>query len=127
MRLLLDTNALIRALTAPHTLSRTARRAIEEEAEAVFVPVVAFWEVAIKHRVGKLPLSAAEAQSGATRTGFRTLGIEPSHLRHLQRLPLNPHRDPFDHLIVAQALAESLTLVTADRDLARYGADLLLG
>ncbi len=118
---------MIRALTAPRSLSPAARRAIEEEAQAVFVPIPAFRGVAIKHRVGKLELSVAEAQAGAARSGFRTLGIEPEHLRHAETLPQSDHSDPFDHLIVAQALAEGLTLVTSDRALARHGADILLG
>lgn len=93
----------------------------------MFVPVAGFREIAIKHRVGTLPLSVAEAQAGAARAGFRALGIEPRHLQRRETLPRSDHRDPFGHRIVAQALAEGLTLVTADRDLARCGAETLLG
>ena len=111
MRLLLDTNALLWLLAGDPRLGTQARQEVEAAAELV-VSAASLWEIAIKVSIGKLaalpglPAVLAEA-------GVRRLGIEEEHLRRLESLPWH-HRDPFDRLLVAQAQAEALTVLTAD-------------
>ena len=111
MRLLLDTNALLWLLAGDPRLGAQARREVEAAAELV-VSAASLWEIAIKVSIGKLaalpglPAVLAEA-------GVRRLGIEDEHLRRLESLPWH-HRDPFDRLLIAQAQAEALTVLTAD-------------
>ena len=111
MRLLLDTNALLWLLAGDPRLGAQARREVEAAAELV-VSAASLWEIAIKVSIGKLaalpglPAVLAEA-------GVRRLGIEDEHLRRLESLPWH-HRDLFDRLLIAQAQAEALTVLTAD-------------
>ena len=111
MRLLLDTNALLWLLAGDPRLGAQARREVEAAAELV-VSAASLWEIAIKVSTGKLaalpglPAVLAEA-------GVRRLGVEDKHLRRLESLPWH-HRDPFDRLLIAQAQAEALTVLTAD-------------
>jgi PIN domain nuclease of toxin-antitoxin system len=111
VRLLLDTNALLWLLAGDPRLGAQARREVEAAAELV-VSSASLWEIAIKVSIGKLaalpglPAVLAEA-------GVRRLGIEDEHLRRLESLPWH-HRDPFDRLLIAQAQAEALTVLTAD-------------
>ena len=111
MRLLLDTNALLWLLAGDPRLGPQARHEVEAAAELV-VSAASLWEIAIKVSVGKLAalpgLPAVLAESAV-----RRLGIEDEHLRRLESLPWH-HRDPFDRLLIAQAQAEALTVLTAD-------------
>lgn len=124
MRLLLDTHALLWWLAGDAALSPAARAAIAEETNAVFVSAVSLWEITTKHRLGKLALSAAllsDLPGVVTDQGF--LGL-PISLRHAQRagdLP-GPHRDPFDRMLVAQAILDDLVLVSNERPFDAYGA-----
>jgi PIN domain nuclease of toxin-antitoxin system len=111
VRLLLDTNALLWLLAGDPRLGAQARQQVDTAAELV-VSAASLWEIAIKVSIGKLaalpglPAVLAEA-------GVRRLGIEDEHLRRLESLPWH-HRDPFDRLLIAQAQAEALTVLTAD-------------
>ncbi len=125
MRLLLDTHALLWWLLDDPALPAAPRRAIER-AEAVFVSAASVWEVAIKQRLGKLPeltLGVAELPALIRESRFLPLAVDDRHAAAVATLPLH-HRDPFDHLLIAQALTERLTLVTRDRQFAAYGVTL---
>jgi PIN domain nuclease of toxin-antitoxin system len=125
VRLLLDTHALLWWLLDDPALPAAPRRAIER-AEAVFVSAASVWEVAIKQRLGKLPelgFGVAELPGLIRESRFLPLAVEDRHAAAVAALPLH-HRDPFDHLLIAQALAEQLTLVTRDRQFAAYGVRL---
>lgn len=123
--LLLDTSALIRIAMKPDLLAAPARQAIEE-AESLKVSIVSLWEVALKHRIGKLPLDLARAEEVIRLAGASQLSLLPQHLAALKHLPLRPdHQDPFDHMLLAQALHEGLTLVTSDRRMHGYGVPTL--
>jgi len=126
MRLLLDTNALIWLLNDPQRLSTSTADSIEDDSTELWCSVVSVWEVAIRHGIGKLGLSAARALSGIQDTGAEVLALKPEHLLALQGLPrVERHNDPFDHIMLAQAMHEGLTLVTSDRRLAEYGIPIL--
>ena len=111
MRLLLDTHVLI-WWDSGARMSREATDAIRE-ADQVYVSAVTAWEIAIKASLGRIETSRSTTVA-VVESGFEELPIRLSHAEHLERLPQH-HRDPFDRMLVAQAKAEGLTLVTRDR------------
>ncbi len=123
MRLLLDTHIML--WWGDGTGLRPQTIALIEEAEQVCVSAVTGWEVAIKSSLGKLRTGRTVSQAMAA-SGFIEL---PVHLRHAELVATLPwhHRDPFDRLLVAQALQEGLTLVTRDRIFERYEVPVILG
>lgn len=125
MRLLLDTHALLWWLLDDAELPPSARKAIER-ADAVLVSAASIWEVAIKQRLGKLPelaIGAAELPALIRESGFLPLPIDLRHAAAVAALPLH-HRDPFDHLLIAQARIEDLALVSRDPAFGAYGVTL---
>ena len=119
MRLLLDTHVLLWTLADDPRLRRNARAAIESASEIHF-SVASCWEIAIKAGIGRLDADVAEIRRVANHCGFIELPVLGEHVEALQALrPL--HRDPFDRLLVAQALTEPLRLLTHDPQVARYG------
>ena len=116
MRLLLDTHIYLWALSG--TLKPAVRRLIEG-ADEVFVSAASIWEVAIKAKLGKLDADPREVAAAIEPSGFTELPIHAAHAAAVADLALH-HSDPFDRLLVAQALAEPLRLVTADPNLAKY-------
>lgn len=122
MRLLLDTHALLWWLLDDPALPGRARRAIEK-AEVVYVSSASVSEIAVKQRLGKLPersLSVAELPELIAQCRFAPLPITDRHAAGVAALP-HHHRDPFDHLLIAQSQAEKLVLVTRDERFATYG------
>ncbi|HTT85665.1 MAG TPA: type II toxin-antitoxin system VapC family toxin [Rhizomicrobium sp.] len=122
MRLLLDTHALIWCATDNANIGPKAREIIVDPANEVFVSIVSFWEMAIKLRAGKLiDPDLGEVMIAATGLGIGVLQLSLAHVRELLRLPVHPdHGDPFEHQIIAQAIAEDFVLLTNDRNAARY-------
>jgi PIN domain nuclease of toxin-antitoxin system len=123
LRLLLDSNAYIWSITRPSGLSPTARQAIEDAENQRFVSVACLWEMTIKRSVGKLDLPG-NYMDGVDHIAATLLPITVPHLRQVQLLPLH-HRDPFDRMMIAQALEDDLTIVTRDRAFRAYGVPLL--
>ena len=121
MRLLLDTHALI-WWDAGVGLRRAAERAIRD-ADQVYVSAVSGWEVVIKVSLGRLRTKRLVADA-LTQSGFEELPVRLHHAEILARLPWH-HRDPFDRMLVAQALADDLTIVTRDREIPRYGVRVI--
>jgi PIN domain nuclease of toxin-antitoxin system len=124
MRLLLDTHAFLWWVEDAPGLSRKARRAIADPENECLVSIASCWEMAIKLRLGKLRLATpferfVPEQMAANQ--FRLLEIGFRHVARVALLPLH-HRDPFDRLLIAQALDEELACVSADRVFERYGA-----
>jgi len=117
-QLLLDTHVALWALSSPSVLSPTLRTAIEDPRNTVLVSAVSVWEVAIKQAAGKLtaPTGFAEECRGA---GFDPLDITFEHATAAGALPMY-HADPFDRMLIAQAIAECLELVSKDRVFAEY-------
>lgn len=122
MRLLLDTNALLWFLAGSGRLRRAARAAVED-ADVVFVSVASLWEATIKASLGRLSLPA-DLGAATSDQGMRRLDICDAHLARLTSLPLH-HRDPFDRLLIAQAQAEGLTVVTSDSSFGQYDVQVL--
>ncbi len=122
MRLLLDTNVFLWWRADDRRLSEASRTAIAG-AEAVFVSAATAWEAAIKAALGRL-VYPDTIEAGVEASGFEKLGITLAHAERAGALPRH-HADPFDRMLVAQALAEGLTLVTNDRTLRRYGVSIL--
>jgi PIN domain nuclease of toxin-antitoxin system len=121
-RLLLDTHALLWFVANDAALSVSARSLIES-ADEVFVSVASAWELAIKVSLGKLSLDAPSAETffedQMRANGFTYLPIAPAHVFRAAALPVH-HRDPFDRLLIAQALIEGLSFVTRENFVA-YG------
>jgi PIN domain nuclease of toxin-antitoxin system len=118
---LLDTHALLWWLADDGRLPPGARRAIKDPAAIAYVSAGSVWEIAIKRSLGKLELP--DSWYAATFRDFAELPITSDHARRAGELPPH-HRDPFDRILVAQALAEGLMLVTADPAFARYGVQV---
>lgn len=123
VRLLLDTHVLLWSLAEPERLSPPALQALAARGARVVVSVVNFWEIAIKQSRGRL---AAPADLGDIIRGFghEILPIRETHAWKVRDLP-HHHRDPFDRMLVAQAMVEGLTLITQDRQLAAYDVPVL--
>ena len=119
MRLLLDTHALLWSMTDDPRLGAKARALISDPANLVLVSMACLWEIAIKVRLGKLEADLDEIDSAIDAQGFDRLDIALPHLQALATLPTH-HRDPFDHLLIAQAQSEQLTFVTNDRHASLY-------
>ncbi len=122
MRLLLDTHVFLWWRDDSRRLKTSARRAIAE-AQIVFVSAATAWEAAIKAALGRLQIPDT-VEAGVIDSGFEKLPIGFSHAESAARL-LPHHADPFDRMLVAQAKAEGLTLVTHDRRLAPYEIEIL--
>lgn len=87
----------------------------------MLVSAVSLWEIVVKVRVGKLEADIGEISEALAREGFTLLNLSPAHLVALAGLPRHPdHRDPFDHLLVAQAITEGATFVSEDRNTPLY-------
>ena len=120
MRLLLDTHIYLWAVSADPLLSPETRHFIES-ADAVYVSAASIWEIAIKARLGKIAVDPDALAAAIEASGFQQLPISAAHAAGVARLPPH-HNDPFDRLLVSQAVTEPLRLLTADALLARYGA-----
>lgn len=118
MHLLLDTHVLLWCLQGSHRLSKPLRTRILA-APTVYVSSASIWEIALKVSVGKLDLDLDELVTEITHIGLQELPISHEHAAKVRLLPYL-HRDPFDRMLVAQAVSESLKLLTADRLLASY-------
>lgn len=123
MRLLLDSNALLWWTGLHHDRLTDAARKSIAEADQLFVRGATIWELEIKRGIGKLDF-ALDAWERVEALGMSWLPIERDDAIDAGRLPLL-HRDPFDRLIVAQAMRRQLTLVTSDSSLGAYGVALL--
>lgn len=119
MKLLLDTHALLWSLIDPDKLSMEARTAIADPGSQVVVSAVSFWEISIKAALGKLRLEGVTAEQlvdVAQQQGFDLLPLDPRLAASFSRLPTDSqHRDPFDRMLVWQAISLGYTLVSRDR------------
>jgi PIN domain nuclease of toxin-antitoxin system len=127
MQLLLDTHSFLWWLAGDDALSATARTAIADEGNGIFISAASAWEIATKHRIGKLPGVAAivaDLERAAADQGFIGLPISLRHGQVAGALP-GPHRDPFDRMLIAQAMVENLVLVSNEQPFDTYGVGRL--
>ena len=127
MRLLLDTHIALWAISDDQRLSGTARALITSPEHEVFVSAASVWEISIKHSLKRtnMPVPGSAALAWFRESGYRLLAISPEHAAAVESLPLL-HADPFDRIIVAQALYEPLRLLTHDKQIACYSDTVLL-
>ncbi len=128
--MLLDTHIALWALVDDARLPAAVRDIIADGANDVVVSAVTVWEIAIKHglargRPNDMPISAGEAFSYFRSAGYELLDVTTEHAAAVERLP-RLHADPFDRLLVAQALAEPLRLITHDATVAAYSDTVIL-
>lgn len=121
MTYLLDTHTLLWSLAEPDRLGNNARKLIEQRSTPLVVSAVSAWEISTKYRLGLLPHSEgiiAGYTRHLDRLGVTRLDINESHA-HIAGSLSWEHRDPFDRMLVAQAMIESLTIITQDREISR--------
>ena len=126
-RFLLDTHAFLWWISDTPELTAAARAAIADSRNECFLSVASCWEMAIKSSLGKLRLTKPVEKfvsEQLTANGFGLLNIELRHAAKVENLPFH-HHDPFDRLIIAQAITDRLTIVSADSAFADYGVKLL--
>jgi PIN domain nuclease of toxin-antitoxin system len=127
VRALLDTHALLWWWAADGRLGSAARRVIADPANEIFVSPASVWEIATKHRIGKLPEAARflpGIERHISRSNFTELPISLSHAA-LAGSMAGAHRDPFDRMLVAQARLEALAMISADRMFAGFGVAIV--
>lgn len=123
MRLLVDTHAFLWWLAGSRRLSQSARQAIEDEANDVLVSAASAWEITTKHRLGKLPEAeevALDVSGAIAGQSFEELPVSVSDAARAGALP-TPLRDPFDRMLIAQALRRDLILVSIEAPFDAYG------
>ena len=123
MQILLDTHVWLWTLVAPERIRRSAREAILDRGNALFLSAASAWEIAIKHAIGKLPLPEPPetfVPSRLIRDSIRPLPVAMHHALRVATLPPH-HRDPFDRLLIAQARVDRMPVVTRDPIFTRYG------
>lgn len=123
MKLLLDTHVLLWWLADDPRLGTQARELVAEPTHTVFVSAATIWEITIKESLQKLTLPSHWVEAVAA-TGFAELPMSSAHARATASLPRH-HRDPFDRMLVAQARAEKMTLMSADVDIGKYDVSLI--
>jgi len=121
MRLLVDTHVLLWAIAEPQKLPGTSQAKLEAAENEVLFSAASIWELAIKLQIGRLvlPIELEDLMDAAKIMGFTELPVSAAHAAGVRYLPLY-HRDPFDRLLVAQAIHEPARLLTADRALSQY-------
>ena len=121
MSFLLDSHAFLWFVAADKQLPETVKDKIEDINQSVFLSAASLWEITIKHQIGKLDLDITlqELFDFADRNQIEIVPITYEHLLALSRLP-NHHNDPFDRLIIAQAIAEDLVVITRDKLFKKY-------
>lgn len=126
MNLLLDTHVALWAITDSPKLPLKARELILSPKTNVWISAASVWEIAIKHALGRgdMPVSGEDAARYFRESGYRFLAVEPEHAVAVEGLAAH-HQDPFDRILVAQALAEPMRLMTHDPLVARYSDTII--
>ena len=127
MKLLLDTREFLPFVAGSQSLPGKIREAVEDGTNEVFASVLSFWEISIKHRLGKLPLADEPhhyVPDTMKRHGFEGVPLESADVAEYRKPPAI-HRDPFDRMLVCRALARGLTIVTSDALILQYPVTVL--
>lgn len=123
---LLDTNAIIGLLYNPGILSKRAHDVMMNNADALFVSMVTPWEITIKRSIGKIDVddNASDILDLCDEYGLELLNITRNHVDELGKLPMI-HRDPFDRLLIAQAIYEDMTIISRDLIIPDYSVEVI--
>lgn len=126
MNILLDTHVALWAITDSPRLRAPARDLIASSSNQIWISAATIWEISIKHTLarGDMPVSGSEALRYFNASGFRMLPVEAEHAVAVETLPAL-HQDPFDRILVAQALTEPMRLITHDATVARYSDTII--
>lgn len=129
MNILLDTQIFLWALAEPQRLGKNAKHLLKSRENQLYFSAASSWEISIKAGLGKLPLPETPDKYISSR--MENLKIVPLDVKHyhtfiVYQLPLH-HRDPFDRILIATAMAENLCFMSADKQIRRYKVDLLWG
>lgn len=126
MNLLLDTHVALWAITDSPKLPQKARDLIQSTRTTVWISAASVWEIAIKHSLGRgdMPVSSQDAERYFRDSGYRFLAVEPEHAVAIEELA-HHHQDPFDRILVAQALVEPMRLMTHDPLVALYSDTII--
>jgi PIN domain nuclease of toxin-antitoxin system len=127
VRILLDTHCWLWMLAAPERFSAIALTLVEDRRNELLLSAASSWEIAIKYALGKLSLPAPPSEYVPDRmrtSGVGALAVQHAHALHVAGLPRH-HSDPFDRLLVAQAMLEELPILTVDRQLEPYAVELI--
>jgi len=118
---LLDTHAAIWQFNGDTALSDTARQIIRDRSNRAYISIASVWEIAIKINIGKLNFDGNTANflHLAYLDDITILSVKPNYLLTYETLPII-HRDPFDRILIATAMVEKMTLISADKDIAKY-------
>lgn len=127
MRILLDTHIILWALTDSLRLPAAAREIILDATSEIYFSAASIWEVAIKHSLSpeQMPVSGSELIRYIRATGYVELPVSSIHAAAVETLP-GHHKDPFDRILIAQAMSEPMRLLTHDRLLKAYGETVVL-
>ena len=127
MKLLLDTHLLLWAAGNPERLSKKARALIAKDEHELFFSAGSLWEIVIKRNLGRddFKVNARILRRGLLDNGYSELPIASEHVVAIDGLPQH-HKDPFDRVLVAQAIVEGITLLTSDPTVAKYGGSIAL-
>lgn len=126
MAYLLDTSVFLNAIVAPERLNRRAQELLSQQAQTFFLSSASSWEIAIKYASGKLRIPDAPVQwvpAAMRRLGAHPLDISHQHALAVPDLPAL-HQDPFDRILIVQANAEELVLLTSDRIFEKYSVEI---
>lgn len=125
MRLLIDTHILIWQFIDDPRMTQKFRTIVDDPSNEKVVSDASFWEMAIKVSQGRLKLKISDVEREIAENGYERLPIKADHIRVIETLPRH-HRDPFDHLLIAQAMVERIPVLTADEQFGAYPIQLAL-
>ena len=126
MNLLLDTHIALWAITASNSLTREARDLIQAPDNTIWISAASIWEISIKHALGRgdMPVSGENAVKYFQQSGYQSLPVTAGHAAAVETLPSH-HNDPFDRMLIAQALVEPMRLLTHDPKVAAYSNTII--
>jgi PIN domain nuclease of toxin-antitoxin system len=127
MRVLVDTHTFLWALLQDHRLSAKAKQILTSTEHEIYFSLVSLWEIAVKMKIGKLNTAGSSVsyiRDEMEEYGMELLPVRYEHILQLERLPLH-HSEPFDRLLIAQAIAESLPILTHDAAFPAYAVKLI--
>ncbi len=123
MRYIIDTHIFLWSLFEPEKIANKAAAAIRSQQNSIFVSAISFWEISLKYSLGKLALEGIaphELPDFAAKINFEMLNLSIEDAASFYRLPRFPHKDPFDRIIIWQAIQNNMILISRDREISQY-------